>query len=81
MAGNLIVNGILILVLYGLHFLTPWASLVAASLSSFCFAYIIIFDKPYVEQIVDSGSDKISLLLGTGISLVGVIVSIVSLMG
>jgi len=81
MVGNLIVNGVLLLVLYGLHSFSPWASLVVASLSSFAFAYVLIFDKEYRDQIASQGGDQFSLLLGAGISLAGVMVSIMSLMG
>ena len=81
MVGNLIVNGVLLLVLYGLHSFSPWASLVVASLYSFAFAYVLIFDKEYRDQIASQGGDQFSLLLGAGISLAGVMVSIMSLMG
>ena len=80
MVGNLIVNGVLLLVLYGLYSFSPWASLVVASLSSFAFAQILIFDKEFVDQIASQGGDYFSLLLGAGISLAGVIISIKRLM-
>ena len=80
MVGNLVVNGILLLVLYGLYSWTPWASLVVALLSSFAFAQVLIFDKEFVDQIASQGGDYVSLLLGAGISLAGVIVSIMRLM-
>ncbi len=80
MVGNLVVNGVLLLVLYGLYSWTPWASLVVALLSSFAFAQVLIFDKEFVDQIASQGGDYFSLLLGAGISLAGVIVSIMRLM-
>ena len=81
MVGNLVVNGVLLLVLYGLYSWTPWASLVVASLSSAAFAYELFFDKDYVELIASRGGDHFSLLLWAGISLAAFIASIVSLMG
>jgi len=81
MVGNLVVNGVLLLVLYGLYSWTPWASLVVASLSSAAFAYELFFDKDYVELIASRGGDQFSLLLGAGISLAAFIASIVKLMG
>ena len=80
MIGNLLVNGVLLLILYGLHSFSPWASLVVASLSSFAFAYVLIFDRGYLDEIASQGGDQFSLLLGAGISFAAFIVSIVSLM-
>ena len=80
MGGNLIINGILVAILYVAYSWTPWASLAIASIASFLFSYVFLFDKEYLDEIAKSESDKFSLILGAGISYLGVIISIVMLM-
>ncbi len=79
MVGNIIVNAILAAVLFAAYSWTPWASLVLASLSSLAFSHILIFDRAFLEEIAKQGIDRLSLLIGAGISYIGVIVSIVVL--
>lgn len=80
MVGNIVVNAILAAVLFGAYSWTPWASLVLASLSSLAFSHILIFDRAFLEEISKEGIDKLSLLIGAGISYVGVVASIIALM-
>ena len=80
MVGNLVVNAILAAVLYGLFLWTPWASLAVSLLSTLAFGYIFIFDKSHVDNIAKEMPDQLSLLLGAGISCLGVVVSVVALM-
>jgi hypothetical protein len=76
---NIFVNLILSGILYGLYLWSPWASLVLASLSSIAFSYELFFDKEYVDEITPTGTDKLSIILGSLISYSGVVVSIVEL--
>ena len=80
MIGNLIVNVILAGVLFATYMWTPWSSLVLASLSSIAFSYSLFFDKEYVDEISPALSDKISVILGAGISYLGIVVSTVALL-
>ncbi|HET8801761.1 MAG TPA: hypothetical protein VFN01_11320 [Marinobacter sp.] len=80
MIGNIIVNAVLAGILFAAYSWTPWASLVLASLSALAFSHIFIFDRAFLEEIAKQGVDKLSLLIGAGVSYVGVIVSIVALL-
>lgn len=80
MVGNIVVNAILAAILFAAYSWTPWASLVLAILSALAFSHIFIFDQAFLEEIAKQGIDRLSLLIGAGISYVGVIVSIVALL-
>ena len=80
MVGNIVVNAILAAILFAAYSWTPWASLALATLSALAFSHIFIFDRAFLEEIAKQGIDRLSLLIGAGISYVGVIVSIVSLL-
>lgn len=79
MAGNIVVNTILAGILYGLYLWTPWASLVIAAFSSFAFGFIFVFDKDFLNEIAPDLSSKFSLMIGAGMSLCGVVISLISL--
>ena len=80
MVGNLVVNAILAAVLYGVYLWTPWASLVLAALSLLAFGYAFLFDKEHTDAMTQAAGDRLSVLLGALISLIGVIASIVAVM-
>jgi glucan phosphoethanolaminetransferase (alkaline phosphatase superfamily) len=77
---NIIVNLILTGILYGLYLWTAWASLVLATLSSIAFSYQLFFDKEYIDKITPTNEDKLSIIFGSLISYLGVVVSIVVLL-
>lgn len=79
MVGNIVVNAILAAILFAAYSWTPWASLVLASLSSLAFSHIFIFDRAFIEEIAKQGIDRLSLLIGAGISYIAVIISIIVL--
>ncbi|AXS81594.1 hypothetical protein [Marinobacter sp. Arc7-DN-1] len=80
MIGNIVVNAILVAILFAAYSWTPWASLVLATLSALAFSHIFIFDRAFLEEIAKQGIDRLSLLIGAGLSYVGVIVSVVALL-
>jgi len=80
MIGNIVVNAILAAILFAAYSWTPWASLVLATLSALAFSHIFIFDRAFLEEIAKQGIDRLSLLIGAGISYIGVIVSVVALL-
>ena len=80
MLGNLLVNGILFLILFGLYSFSPWASLIVALLSLFTLAFELIFDKDHIDRIASDTPDQYSLILAALISLIAVIISIISVM-
>ena len=77
--GNLIVNCIFAAILYGSYILTPWASLVIGLLSSSLIVYSFVFDREWVDRISEDISDKLSLLCGATISILGIVMSVVKL--
>jgi hypothetical protein len=79
MVGNVVVNAILAGILFAAYSWTPWASLTLAALSALAFSHIFIFDRAFLEEIAKQGIDRLSLLIGAGISYIGVLVSIVAL--
>jgi hypothetical protein len=81
MIGNILVNLTLAAILYGLFLWTPWASLIAAGLSSFFFVVAVFFDREHTEEITRQLSDRLSVIMGMVISIAGVAISIYVLFG
>ena len=75
MLSNLVVNAVLLTVLVGLYLWTPWASFIAASLSSFAFIFAVFFDEVNTEQLTREFADRISVIAGLIISIVGIAIS------
>ena len=74
----MMVIGILAASLYGSFVWNPLASLIIASVSALLFSGFI-FDKDFVTWVANTDGDRLSLLLGAGISYIGVIASVVAL--
>ena len=79
MLGNLVVDAVLLTVLVGLYLWTPWASFIAASLSSFAFIFAIFFDQANTEQLTREFADRLSVIAGLIISIAGVAISVFAL--
>jgi hypothetical protein len=79
MMGNIIVNAILAGILSAAYSWTPWASLALGALSSLAFSYIFIFDNMFLEEVAKQGVDRLSLLIGAGVSYISVIASVATL--
>ena len=79
MLGNLVVNAVLLTVLVGLYLWAPWASFIAASLSSFAFIFAVFFDEVNTEQLTREFADRISVIAGLIISTAGVAISALAL--
>ena len=73
-------NVALVALLLGAYFWTPWASLALAALSSVAFGYVLVFEREFANQAVNSPVDKVSVIIGALVSFAGVCVSATSLL-
>tara|TARA_B100000315_G_scaffold235518_1_gene250515 strand:- start:1458 stop:1703 length:246 start_codon:yes stop_codon:yes gene_type:complete len=73
------VNGILAAILYGGYLWTPWAGLILSTLSALVFGFGFLNSLGYGDGLEEKLDQWWAVIIGCGISLLAMILSVVAL--